>query len=219
MISLCKAVSFETKPKVVPPGPGHRPFNDMFEGSQQVFGFRVAHIFAVGHQVIQPAVALLDVDPSGSLDQDHDLQGNFEKEQIRLDALRAVQIDRLQIVGTFGTPEGMLVLVLALVLDHGLLDAQVFGIHVGQQRIIATAVQRGGKGRLVKVDLDIEQIAVHGHLLDDLAGRGASSAFVFVSHQGLVVDAVGEKVCGTVFCQDGIAGLWDLFFGFSACVR
>ena len=186
----------------------------MFEGRQQVFGSGVSHVFAIGHQFVQAAVSLLDVGPGGSFDQCYDLQGDFEKKQVGLDALGAVQVDRFQIKGALCPAKGVLVFVLALVMGHSLFDAQVFGVQVGQQRVIAATVHRGGKGGVVTFEPESEDIVSHGHFFDRLAGRRPSAAFVLVGHQGLVVDAVGEKGAGAVFFQDRVTGLSDLFFIF-----
>jgi len=49
-----------------------------------------------------------------ALDENHHLQGDFEQKQKGFNALGGVQIDRLDAVGAFGAPIGMLAFVLFL---------------------------------------------------------------------------------------------------------
>jgi len=116
---------------VVSVGQLHVPLNDVLELFEHELGSRIAHILLVGHEAVQAAVATADTIPCGSFHEHDHLQGDFEQKQKRFDPLGRVQVNGLDVVGPLGPAEGLLALVLVLVRQHRLLDAQLIGGLVG----------------------------------------------------------------------------------------
>jgi hypothetical protein len=52
--------------------------NDVLESRQEGFGFRISHIIAIWHELIQAAVPLVNVSSGGSFHKHQKLEGHFE---------------------------------------------------------------------------------------------------------------------------------------------
>ena len=54
----------------------------IFKSFEHVLSPWIADIFSVGHEIVETFVSRLNVIPGGSFNEDHELESNFEKEQI-----------------------------------------------------------------------------------------------------------------------------------------